>query len=117
MHRVSPWAMYASARFAASPSVTSASGSINIAVTMLEPSSMHDMMMAAVASSLRVLRMRPVRSMRIIAMLAAHQRHHRHAGFKTAQAQRQLRKENQASQHRGPQAAATTLVCHVPVAA
>ena len=53
--------MYASARFAAWPSVAidERCGSISIVVTMLEPSSMHDMMIAAVASSFRVLRMRP----------------------------------------------------------
>ena len=64
--------MYASARFAAWPSVTQrAAGSISIAVTMLEPSSMHDMMIAAVASSLRVLRIRPARLMRIVVRVAA----------------------------------------------
>ena len=51
--------MYARARLAALPSVISDSGLINMVVTMLEPRSMPDMMIAAVASSFRVLRIRP----------------------------------------------------------
>ena len=56
------------------------------------------------------------RAMRIVAGIALHQRHHRHAGFETAQAQRQLGEEQQAGSDHG-QPAAAALVLDVPVAA
>ena len=53
------------------------------------------MMIAAVASSLRVLRMRPCgRSAVCVGCCTANQRHHGHAGFESAQAQRQSREQN-----------------------
>ena len=95
--------------------VSSAVGSISIAVTMLEPSSMHDMMIAAVASSFRVLRMRPMRLVRIVAVLAVHERHHRHARFEAAQSPSASlgKKIRQADDHRQP---AAPFVLDVPIA-
>ena len=42
------------------------------------------------------------RAVRIVVRIALHQRHHGHAGFESAQAQRQLGKEQQAGQRRPP---------------
>ena len=99
------------------PSVSRASGSINIAITMLDPSSMHDMMIAAVASSLRVLRIRPIGRMRIVARVAPYERHHGHAGFETGEPQRQLGKEHAGTPRSRRRGSAPPSCVDVPVAA
>ena len=53
-------------------------------------------MTAAVASSLRALRIRPSGLSGVSAESPSNQRHHGHAGFETAEAQRQLGKEQDA---------------------